>query len=397
MKSRIIEHASVSPDALAANPRNWREHPPVQRAALRGILDEIGWVQSVIVNKRSNRIIDGHLRVDLARQNGEATVPVVYVDLSDAEERTMLLALDPIAELATPNRTAVMELLQGLSTPNAAVRDLLAQIASRYGERPHVPPEADVLPTDVEARVQRGDLWRLGRHRLVCGDATVAADVALACGGNTPTLMVTDPPYGVEYDPSWRSDNRVGPVPNDDRADWRAAYKLFPGDVLYAWHSALHVVDAASAIDAAGFDRRAQIIWMKPAHTFGRGAYHWQHEPCWYAVRHGKNAAWIGDRRQTTFWQIDHVHPTLGTKDDAETVHGAQKPVECMERPIRNHRGDVYDPFVGSGTTIIAAERADRTCYAMELDPGYADVAIARWEAFVGRTAERIAAAPAAV
>ena len=206
--------------------------------------------------------------------------------------------------------------------------------------------------------------------------------------GVQPHLMVTDPPYGVNYDPAWRNETgaaqtkRTGKVANDDRADWREAWALFPGDVAYVWHGALHAGTVAESLSATGFDIRAQIVWAKERLVPSRGHYHWQHEPCWYAVR-GKGH-WSGDRTQTTLW-------TIPSRDqDAATVHGTQKPVECMRRPILNNSSPgqaVYEPFCGSGTTLIAAETTGRACHAMEIDPAYVDVAVQRWQAFTGEVA----------
>ncbi len=249
-----------------------------------------------------------------------------------------------------------------------------------------------------------GDVWLLGDHRLVCGDATDLTIVALALAGAVPHLMVTDPPYGVNYDPSWRAKivdaasgrrkvvGAIGKVANDDIADWRAAWALFPGDVAYVWHGALngHVVRAG--LEACRFLIRSQIIWDKGRLIISRGAYHWRHEPCWYAVRRGRTARWTGDRKQVTVWQIPHRR--------SETGHGTQKPLLAMQRPMLNHSqpGDaVYDPFVGSGTTIIAAEMIGRHCLAIEIDPVYVDVAVRRWEAHTGRPARRLSRDPTRV
>ncbi len=246
-----------------------------------------------------------------------------------------------------------------------------------------------------------GDVWLLGDHRLVCGDATDPAIVALALAGAVPHLMVTDPPYGVNYDPAWRAKivdaasgrrkvvGAIGKVANDDTADWRAAWALFPGDVAYVWHGALngHVVRAG--LEACRFLIRSQIIWDKGRLIISRGAYHWRHEPCWYAVRRGRTARWTGDRKQVTVWQIPHRR--------SETGHGTQKPLLAMQRPMENHSrpGDaVYDPFVGSGTTIIAAETIGRRCHAIEIDPVYVDVAVRRWEAHTGLVAMLAPALP---
>ena len=201
-------------------------------------------------------------------------------------------------------------------------------------------------------------------------------------------VMVTDPPFGVNYDPEWRkragvnNSNRMGRVGNDDRSDWREAWALFPGDVAYVWHGALHASTVADSLEARGFKIRNQIIWAKSALVLGRGNYHWQHEPCWYAVRGPGH--WNGDRKQSTRWQIENRN------QDAETIHSTQKPVECMLRPIVNnsHSGEaVYDPFCGSGTTIIACEKESRIALAIELEPAYVDVAVIRWQNFTGKKA----------
>jgi DNA modification methylase len=202
--------------------------------------------------------------------------------------------------------------------------------------------------------------------------------------------MVTDPPYGIAYDPAWRNraglsaTKRTGRVENDHRADWREAWALFPGEVAYVWHGALHATTVAASLAATGFQIRAQIVRAKDRLVLGRGHYHWQHEPCWYAVREGGSGHWGGDRSQTTLWRID------SRGQDTETAHGTQKPVECMRRPIVNNsspRQAVYEPFSGSGTTLIAAEATGRACHAIELSPAYVDVALQRWQAFTGKAA----------
>lgn len=214
-------------------------------------------------------------------------------------------------------------------------------------------------------------------------------------GLDTPNLMVTDPPYGVNYDPEWRTraaekgligfaTRREGKVQNDDRIDWTEAWRLSTASVAYVWHAGRYASEVQATLESAGYEARSQIIWSKDSFSISRGHYHWQHEPCWYAVKKGEAADWIGDRSQSTVWEI--------AKNDGmdQGNHGTQKPIECMQRPIRNHSGDVYDPFVGSGTTIIASEILHRTCYAMDIDPHYCDVAIQRWETFTGEKAEKL-------
>jgi DNA modification methylase len=259
--------------------------------------------------------------------------------------------------------------------------------------KPGLTDPDDVPPLPEKAVTQLGDLLILGEHRLLCGDSTKAEDVGRLLDGAVPFLMVTDPPYGVEYDPAWRhrsglnNSERVGKVSNDDRVDWTDAYRLFPGHVAYVWHAGRFAADLTLNLRDAGFEVRTQIIWRKSRFAIGRGHYHWQHEPAWYAVREGGSAKWCGDRTQSTVWDID------GKDQDAETRHGTQKPVEAMARPVRNHGGkgdDVYDPFLGSGTTVIAAEQLGRRCFAMEVSPQYCDVAVQRWENFTGKKAKRM-------
>jgi len=181
-----------------------------------------------------------------------------------------------------------------------------------------------------------------------------------------------------------------GKVLNDDRADWREAYALFPGDVAYVWHGAMHGDIVAADLAACGLQRRAQLIWAKRHFVLGRGHYHWQHETCWYAVREGGTSHWRGDRTQTTVWEIANNNPFGNRQREQSWGHGTQKPVECMRRPIANNSRPgqaIYDPFLGSGTSLIAAEMTGRVCYGLELSPAYADVIVKRWELFTGRSA----------
>jgi len=206
-----------------------------------------------------------------------------------------------------------------------------------------------------------------------------------------PRLLICDPPYGVSYDPAWRAEagvnrnrKKLGKVANDDQADWGPAWALFPGDVAYVWHAGLKASIVEASMVAAGFELRAQIIWAKDRMALSRGDYHWQHEPCWYAVRKGAKGHRTDDRSQTTLWSIP-------AGDDAGHGHGTQKPVEVMRRPMENHEpSDVYDPFCGSGTTLIAAEQLGRRCFAIEIEPRYVQVSIDRFEQFCGQKAVKV-------
>ena len=224
-------------------------------------------------------------------------------------------------------------------------------------------------------RVKSGDLWQIGDHRLLCGDSTKKEDVARVMGNDKPLLMVTDPPYGVEYE------SKKGAVTNDDRSEWKESYDLFQGAVAYVWHGERSSLDVGINLRDSGFEIRARVIWVKPSITMGRGHYHFQHEGAWYAVRKGNKSGWIGDHKQSSVWQID--------RDDK--LHPTVKPLECMARPIRNHEGDVYDPFLGSGTTMVACQNLNRKCRGIEISPDYCAVILQRMtDAFPGIEIRRI-------
>ena len=378
-------------DDLVPHARNARTHGDAQVGLIAGSIREYGFNSPVLVDGE-NGIIAGHGRVRAARMLGLETVPVIELaHLSGAQKRAYVLADNRLAEAAGWDR----ELL-ALETGDLAELGIdLADLGFEGRELDALrdlaasdPTEEETPPPPDEPITRPGDLWVLGRHRLLCGDATDGPAVARLLGDLRPHLMVTDPPYGVDYDPGWRNragaseTQRTGKVRNDDRADWRDAWALFPGDVAYVWHGALHAGTVAESLTSQGFDIRAQIIWAKERHVLSRGHYHWQHEPCWYGVRNAGH--WSGDRTQSTLWSIPN------RDQDAATVHGTQKPVECMRRPMLNNSSPgqaVYEPFCGSGTSIIAAESCGRACLAVELDPAYVDVAVRRWDAFTGLSA----------
>jgi DNA modification methylase len=334
-----------------------------------------------------------------AKKLGLSDVPAMRAEgWSEAQKRAYVLADNKLAlnagwdnELLRVELDGLRELDFDLSLTGFADLELSTILADKTEglTDPDETPEPPVEPVSV-----LGDVWLLGKHRLVCGSSTEVESVDKALNGVKPHLMVTDPPYGVEYDADWRNKamradgskvggRAVGKVLNDDKADWREAWALFPGDVAYVWHAGnmAHVV--AESLLACDLHIRAQVIWAKSHFAIGRGDYHPQHEPCWYAVRKGKTGHYDGGRKQSTLWQIDKPQKS-------ETGHSTQKPVECMKRPIENNSSAgqaVYEPFSGSGTTIIAAEMTSRCCHAIELNPAYVDVAIERWQNFTGQQA----------
>lgn len=377
---------------------NARTHSDQQVAQIAASITEFGFTNPVLTGA-DNVIIAGHGRLLAAQKLGMDTVPVIILDhLSDAQRRALVIADNKLAEnagwdeaLLRTELAALDEMDFDLDLVGFSDEELDGLLGDLEDPALGETEDEDDVPETPEDPVSRpGDLWILGKHRLLCGDATVATDVERVLNGTQPLLMVTDPPYGVQYDPGWRNQagaaktKRTGKVLNDDRADWREAWSLFPGDVSYVWHGALHATTVAESLEAAGFNVRSQIIWAKDRLVLSRGDYHWQHEPCWYAVKKTGKGHWAGDRKQTTLWHISN------RDQDAETVHGTQKPVECMRRPILNNSNPgqiVYEPFMGSGTMLIAAESTGRVCFGIELNPAYVDVAVRRWQQFTGQNA----------
>ena len=308
--------------ALIPYAENARTHSPAQVAQIAASIAEFGFVNPVLVDAEGV-LIAGHGRVMAAKQLGMAAVPTLRLGhLSPAQARALRLADNQIAltsgwdeallaaEIARIRDEAVVD-LDVLGFSGMELDRLLAAIgAETSGALPPGDPDAPAPEPPVNPVSRPGDLWRLGPHRLLCGDATSAADVARLLDGARPHLMATDPPYGVNYDPEWRNEAgvsatmRTGRVANDDRADWRAAWALFPGDVAYVWHAGVHSRTVIESLEAAGFVIRSQIVWAKPRLVLGRGDYHWQHEPCLYAVRKGATGHWQGARDQTTLWPI---------------------------------------------------------------------------------------------
>jgi DNA modification methylase len=386
--------------------RNARTHSDAQIAQIAGSIREFGFTNPVLIDEKGG-LIAGHGRVLGARQLGMTQVPTITLTgLTETQRRAYVIADNKLALNAgwDPEllRLELGELkLSGFDLSLTGFGDL--ELKDIMADRTEGLTDPDDAPEAPEHPVsQTGDLWLLGRHRLLCGDSTVATDVERVLDGVEPHLMVTDPPYGVEYDPLWRERtvNRFGDgkavargdVRNDDRADWREAWALFPGNIAYVWHGGLHSGEVEASLVDVGFVLRAQIIWAKQNFALSRGDYHWMHEPCWYAVRKSAIGHWAGDRKQTTLWHINSINPVGGGGKgvDAKVGHGTQKPVECMRRPIENNSSPgqaVYEPFCGSGTTIIAAAMTGRMAIAIELSPAYVDVGVKRWQDFTGEAA----------
>jgi DNA modification methylase len=401
-KSKETKFELRDVDSLIPYARNARTHSAEQVNRIAGSIKEFGFMNPVIVSEDGG-ILAGHGRVMAAQKLGLKQVPcIVESHLSETQKKAYILADNKLAlDAGWDEEMLKVELnelredefdLDMIGFSNDELEQFLAMdnddaMPEESGEE----EETEIEVEEEEAITKPGDVWILGEHRLVCGDSTDAEVVGKVMGDRKPNLMVTDPPYGVNYDPKTRvrhsNPNARGEVFNDDRDSWEGAYKLFPGNVAYVWHAGNHADVFITDLKKCGFEIINQIIWNKNNFAISWGDYKWKHEPCIYATRGGHN--WQSDTVQTTVWDIPMVNALR--KEEGAWGHGTQKPLECMRRPIENNsaKGEwVYDPFSGSGTTLIACEKTGRKCIAVELSPNYCDAIVRRWQAETGRDAE---------
>ena len=391
--------------------RNSRKIPERAVDKVAASIKEFGWRVPIVVDKNSV-IICGHTRLLAAKKLGCHEVPVHVADnLTPAQVKAYRLMdnrshdeSDWDLDLLGPE----LEELRGLDFDLS-----LTGFDEREIDEFLVDPDDDdranlVPPVPANPAAQPGDVWLMGNHRVVCGDCTQADVVAKVLGTVKPHLMVTDPPYGIELDSEWRDRaglNGCGPaeasymkhrtsghtntsISSDTRADWSEAFALAPSlQVAYVWHASKFTSEVLAGLLRIGFLHHQQIIWNKGRTVLTRTHYWFQHEPCWYVRK--KNAPWYGRAGDnSTVWDSPSPKFIMGGSKEEKCDHPTQKPIELMRRPILNHtkRGEaVYDPFLGSGTTLIAAELTGRTCYGIDLDPKYVDVICQRYINFSGR------------
>lgn len=399
MKVNCLFDELVDVKILRVHPKNRNQHPPDQIDRLAKILKYQGWRYPIKVSKLSGYITSGHGRLLAAIKNKEKQVPVNFQEYDDADQEYADIQADSsIASWSELDLSGInvdlADLDPSFDIEMLGIKNFTIEPADKYADQ-----DADKIP-DVkqnELGVQLGDIYQLGDHRLMCGDSTDKQTVEKLMNGKKADIVVTDPPYGVSYDPSWRQDaadaghlskaaRAIGKVANDNRSDWTEAYQNFDAPIIYVWHGGKLSGEIAEHLIKCGYKIISQIIWNKPMFAISRGDYHWKHEPCWYAVKEGQNHNWQGSRSESTVWDINR-----GCEE--KTGHGTEKPVECMERPIRNNTSTnqlVADPFLGSGTTVIACEKTKRVCYGMELDPHYCSVIIKRWEQFTHKKASKL-------
>jgi len=384
-------------DSLQPDPGNVRRHDQVNLDAIRGSLSRFGQAEPLVVQTGTRRVIAGHGRLEAMRALGWTECDVVEIPIEGVDAVALGLALNRTAELADWDTEGLAKILEQLRTEDALdgigyddgdIDELLAELAEQDGPKdvddpgPAPPPETPVS--------RAGDLWVLGEHRLLCGDATRAEDVARVMAGEKAALVATDPPYLVDY---------TGERPNDSGKDWTGTYRevdiedadgffravftnilevLGPGAAIYCWHAHKRSGLIQRVWADLGILDHQQIIWVKPASVFGRVYWHFRHEPCVMGWRQGQQPAHDGHHEFDSVWEVD-----WDGKARIQSDHPTSKPIELFARPMRKHTkvGDVvFEPFSGSGSQLVAAERERRRCRALELEPAYVDVAVRRWE-----------------
>jgi DNA modification methylase len=393
-----------SPQELAENPANWRTHPEPQISALTDAIAQVGWAGACLYNERTKRLIDGHARRKVALEQGAEKVPVLVGSWTEEQERTILATLDPLSAMAEADKGKLEDLLKSI-TADGAVGAMLDELAQR--ERIDLNPvepgaggdEFDATPQDGPTRCKVGDLWVIGGvHRLLVGDCTVKENVERLMGGEKAGLIWSDPPYGVNHSggskdpraPTYRSGDKIQNDALDEgalRSLVSAAYAAVPASPGATAYAAAPpgplLLLFAEAMRDAGYPNRGHVVWVKPAMVFGRSLYHYRHEPILYGWRDDGPHYEDGDRTITSVFEV-----AVG---EERPDHPTPKPLGLLMPMIQHSSksGDiVYDPFLGSGTTIIAAHRLKRRCYGCEIAPRYGDVILKRCEA-EGLTVEK--------
>jgi len=438
----------------ACNPR---VIPKAAVSKVAASIREFGFQQPIVVDE-GGVIITGHTRLLAARHLGLEEVPVLVArGLTPTQVRAYRVADNRTGQEATWNKDLLTAEIAALLEVDFDV--LLTGLDSAELERLSAdwadPRADDALPAKAPARTKLGDLYALGKHRILCGDATDGADVARLLDGRGVDCVWTDPPYGIDY----KGSPNHAPIAGDEKerdelvrtllepAFRHAAEHAALNAAFYIWHASTTWEDFAFALKAAGLEERGNIVWVNERATLSRSDYQWRHELCFYAARAGESPTWYGDRTQSTVWEVtsgrtDGIAAVIGEgllltdgngqelyvrerppkrklrtirlaagesaslhadvadsdvwrvrHDEAKPDHPTQKPVALVTRALMNSTaaGDaVYDPFLGSGTALVGAERLGRVCYGMEIDPTYCDLAIARWEAASGAQAEPV-------
>ncbi len=422
-------------DTLTPYANNARTHSDDQIKKIQASLREFGFVNPVLID--ANRgVIAGHGRIEAAKREGMTEVPCVFVEhLTDAQKRAYILADNRLAEDAGWDMDVLnLEIKQlmdmGFNIGLTGFDGLQDFDSSVEIKDPPFDIDEEIAAID-EPVARRGNMWSLGRHKLMCGDSTDVTDVGRLMGDNVADMMLTDPPYNVDYGEKAEAINPYGyhfsprRIENDRMSDSEflsfltkafdnARNSIRPGGAFYIWHASSTLYEFETALKRAGMQTRQQLIWNKSSMVLGRQDYQWKHEPCLYGWKDGAAHYFVDDRKQTTVFEDEVPNFKSMKKDElvallsdifsdkvSTTVisenrpslspeHPTMKPIKLLARLIKNSSKigeSVLDLFGGSGSTLIACEQLNRTCYMMELDPKYCDVIIGRWETLTGQKA----------
>jgi DNA modification methylase len=404
-------------DRLIPRANNPRTHNREQVANIAASIREWGWTNPILVDG-DNGILAGHARLAAARKLGMEEVPVIVLrHLCPAQRRALVIADNQLAIAGAGRDEEMLRIELAILHEEDFNLDLvgfedveLARLLNEQDAAAGLTDEDAVPEVQQNPVAKTGDLFILGNHRLTCGDCTDPAVVARLLCDARPGLMITDPPYGIELDSEWRDRaglNGCGPaeasymkhrteghtettISGDTRTDWSEAFALLPDlQVGYVWHASKFTSEVLGGLLRIGFVHRQQIIWNKGRTVLTRSLYWFQHEPCWFVRK--KNAPWFGKAGEnSTVWDSPSLKFIMGGSDEEKFDHPTQKPMELMRRPILNHTlpGEaVYDPFLGSGTTLMAAEQTGRVCFGIEVDLKYVDVIVRRWQGYTGKKA----------
>ena len=397
-KNRIVEQKQMNPHDLKENPKNWRRHPKVQAEGLDAVLSEVGWVQSVILNRTTGHLIDGHLRIELAIRSNESEVPVNIVELSQEEEDAILASFDPLSAMAQTNHEALRDLISNITTTSPALKDLIDRIQKK---NQIVPDTREIALGVAESRCKQGDVWKLGKHFIMCADSTVHTNWDTLLGDVRAELCFTSPPYNVGKTAGHNDLKRYkGSDDDKDGESYTGLLQRFTSVALENCDEVLvniglvagnkkEVISYLSRFTNAYKDT---IYWVKTsaAPHIQEGVINNRVEPI-YAFGDGTRKFRHANFPQGTYWNVIEGSGAAG--NEFSNIHKATFPLYLPRNIVSNftHSGErVVDPFLGTGTTLMACEIEGRTCFGIDIEPAYIDITIARWEKETRGTAEKI-------
>lgn len=380
----------VDVDSLVPNPKNPNKHPTKQIKLLAKIIKHQGQRLPIIVSKRSGFIVSGHGRLEAIKSLKWTECAIDEQDFAtEADEYAHMVADNKIAELADHDDAKMIFDLKDMKFDLDL--DLLGMLDFKLPEDPvEAQCDENEIPEQVDTRCKRGDIWQLGNHRLLCGDSTLLDDVQKLMGDEKVSLVVTDPPYNINYEGKTKQKLKIKNDHMGDNTFYQFLLDVFTnyftimldGASIYVFHADTEGLNFRKSFVDAGLKLSQCLVWVKNSLVMGRNDYHWKHEPILYGWKEGASHSWMSDRKQTTVWNFDR--PTKSTD------HPTMKPINLIEYPILNSSAVgslVLDLFGGSGSTLIACEKTNRKCFMMELDEHYCDVILTRWEKYTGQTA----------